>query len=219
MAKILKSLVQSDFKSGGHGNFEAVITPGPSGGPLELWHYWHDNSDVNKPWQQGQRISTDVAAAGSIIQSDFRSGDHGNFEVVVPLFADDGTMELWHFWHDNSDVNKPWQRGQRIATNVAGAGSIIQSDFVSGGHGNFEVVVPVVRRWWHRSVALLARQFGCEQAVAAGSARGRECDGPGHHHPERFSQAAVTAISRWSCRLSQRGARLICGTFGMTIRT
>jgi Domain of unknown function (DUF4185) len=158
MPLILKSLIQSDFRDGSHGNFEAVVALVTTDqGPLELWHYWHDNSDTNKPWQRGQRVSANVAAAGSIIQSDFRSGDHGNFEVVVPLFATDGTMELWHSWHDNSDVSKPWQQGQRIATNVAGAGCIIQSDFVSGGHGNFEVVVPVVSatggidlwHYWH----------------------------------------------------------------------
>ena len=180
MPKILKSLIQSDFRSGGHGNFEAVITPGPSGGPLELWHYWHDNSDVNSPWKQGQRITANAAAAGSIIQSDFRSGDHGNFEVVVPLFAADGTLELWHFWHDNSDVNLQWERGQRVATNVAGAGCIIQSDFRNGDHGNFEVVVPVVAagdtidlwHFWHDSsdVSLSWRRG---QRIAA------NVDGPG----------------------------------------
>jgi hypothetical protein len=158
MELLLASLIQSDFRGGPHGNFEAVVAPFQAGGgPLELWHYWHDNSDVSAPWQRGQRIATGVAAAASIIQSDFRSGDHGNFEVVVPLFANNSSMELWHFWHDNSDVSKPWQRGQRIATNVAGAGCIIQSDFRSGDHGNFEVVVPVVAshggidlwHYWH----------------------------------------------------------------------
>lgn len=160
MPLILNSLIQSDFRNGCHGNFEAVVVPVPaSGGPLGLWHYWHDNSDVNSSWQRGQCITSDVAAAGGIIQSDFRSGDHGNFEVVVPLFANDGTMELWHFWHENSDVNKPWQQGQRIAANVAGAGSIIQSDFASGAHGNFEIAVPVgltdggidLWHYWHNN--------------------------------------------------------------------
>jgi len=145
MPKLLKSLIQSDFRSGSHGNFEAVIVPVPrESGPLQLWHYWHDNSDVNSPWREGQCIVTGVGAAGSIIQSDFRSGDHGNFEVVVPLLVSDGKMELWHFWRDNSDVNKQWQRGQLIARNVVGAACIIQSDFVSSGHGNFEVVVPIL---------------------------------------------------------------------------
>src|SRR5258708_7652427 len=152
MVLILKSLIQSDFRSGDHGNFEAVIVPSLSRGPMELWHYWHDNSDVHLPWKRGQRIIDNVAASGSIIQSDFRNGDHGNFEVVAPLFAADGTMELWHFWHDNSDVNKPWQRGQRVAANVSGSGIIIQSDFRAGDHGNFEVVVSIggsLVHFWH----------------------------------------------------------------------
>src|SRR5207249_1539615 len=106
------------------------------------------------PWQSGQRIATNVVGPASIIQSDFRSGDHGNFEVTVLLHAPDGTIDLWHFWHDNSDVNLPWQRGQRIAANVAGPGVIIQSDFRSGDHGNFEVVAPVgysLVHFWHNN--------------------------------------------------------------------
>jgi hypothetical protein len=137
-------LIQSDFHSGGHGNFEAVTPLSAPGGTMDLWHSWHDNSNVSSAWHQGQRIAMNFAGAGSIIQSDFRSGVHGNFEVVVPLFGVGGAIELWHFFHDNSDVNKPWQRGQRIATNVAGAACIIQSDFRRGSHGNFEVVVPLV---------------------------------------------------------------------------
>src|SRR5207237_7195153 len=128
-----------------------------------LLHWFRENSDEGSPWKHGQVIvPTGVAAAGSIIQSDFSDGDHGNFEVVVPLFAPDGTMDLWHFFHDNSDVNLPWQRAQRIATNVAAAGCIIQSDFSGGNHGNFEVVVPVVSNaggidvmhFWHDNYAL-----------------------------------------------------------------
>jgi hypothetical protein len=135
MPRILKSLIQSDFG----GNFEAVILEGD-----HLQHWWRENTPPTFPWQRGQVIVTQgVAAAGSIIQSDFKGGDHGNFEVVVPLLAPDHTQELWHFFHDNSNANLPWQRGQRIATNVAGPGSIIQSDFKGGDHGNIEIVVTV----------------------------------------------------------------------------
>ncbi len=125
------SIIQSDFRSGDHGNFEVVALEGN-----ELWHYWHDNSDVNLPWRRGQLITNRATGPACIIQSDFRSGDHGNFEVVVL----EGN-NLVHYWHDNSDVNKPWGRGQIISTQATGPGSIIQSNFRSGDHGNFEVVV------------------------------------------------------------------------------
>ncbi|HEY6978325.1 MAG TPA: hypothetical protein VH396_18635 [Chitinophagaceae bacterium] len=148
------AIIQSDFGSDDHGNFEVVVPLIGPGGITELWHFWHDNSDVNLPWQRGQRITGDqdnVAGPASIIQSDFKS-DHGNFEVVVPLHAAEGRIELWHFWHDNADVNLPWGRGQRISPNVSGPGVIIQSDFKNGNHGNFEVVVPEGNsfvHYWH----------------------------------------------------------------------
>lgn len=180
MQLILKSLIQSDFRGGPHGNFEAIVSASDSGGPLELWHWFRDNSDPALPWHRGLQITDGAAAAGSIIQSDFSSGGHGNFEVVVPLFAPDRSMELWHFFHDNSDVTKPWQRAQRIATNVAGAGCIIQSDFGNGSHGNFEVVVPVVGvdgsidlwHYWHDN-SDVSKPWQQGQRVAA------NVDGPG----------------------------------------
>jgi hypothetical protein len=149
------AIIQSDFNSEDHGNFEVVVPLyGPNRG-TELWHFWHNNSDVNLPWQRGQRITGDqdrVAGPASIIQSDFKEDDHGNFEVVVPLYAANGQIQLWHFWHNNSDVNLSWQRGQMISANVSGPGVIIQSDFVNGNHGNFEVVVPEghsLVHYWH----------------------------------------------------------------------
>jgi hypothetical protein len=120
-----------------------VVPQTAEDGTVNLRHFWHDNSDTSLPWRAGQIIAAGVAGPGTIIQSDFVRGGHGNFEVVVPLFAANGTRELWHFFHDNSDANLPWQRGQMIAANVAGPGVIIQSDFRPGANGNFEVVVPV----------------------------------------------------------------------------
>jgi hypothetical protein len=124
-------MIQSDFRSGDHGNFEVVVPEGTN-----LVHYWHNNGDVAAPWQRGQTISSSVTGPATIIQSDFRSGDHGNFEVVAIEGSD-----LVHYWHDNSDVNLPWRRGQVISRAATGPASIIQSDFRGGGHGNFEVVV------------------------------------------------------------------------------
>ncbi len=173
MPRIHTSLIESDFGSHGTGNFEAVLLSGS-----DLWHFWHDNSDVNLPWSRGQRVTgggDDVAGPGCIIQSDFKSGDHGNFEVVVPLRRPDGRLELWHFWHDNSDVNLPWSRGQRVTgggDDVAGPGCIIQSDFKSGDHGNFEVVVPLRRPDGRLElVALLARQQRCQSPMGPWAAR------------------------------------------------
>jgi len=124
-------MIQSDFSANGHGNFEVVVPEGHN-----LVHYFHANANTASPWQRGQVISTNSSGAATIIQSDFRSGGHGNFEVVVL----EGT-NLVHYFHENDNVNKPWQRGQTMSTHATSGGSIIQSDFAAGGHGNFEVVV------------------------------------------------------------------------------
>jgi hypothetical protein len=162
------SLIQSDFKSGDHGNFEVVVPLSNEQGGVELWHLWHDNADVSNPWSFGQRITEAgrlVTGPASIIQSDFKPGDHGNFEVVVPVVGDDGRVELRHYWHDNSDVDSPWMRGQRVndpGHEVIGGGCIIQSSFKSGAHGNFEVAAwvklpdgrPVLQHYWHDNSAV-----------------------------------------------------------------
>lgn len=124
-------LIQSDFMSNGHGNFETVVLQG-----TDLVHYWHDNGNVAHTWVRGQVITHNATGPGCIIQSDFRGGSHGNFEVVVP----EG-RNLVHYFHDNSNVASPWRRAQIISTNATGPATIIQSDFRSGNHGNFEVVV------------------------------------------------------------------------------
>jgi hypothetical protein len=124
-------LIQSDFTSNGHGNFETVVLQGN-----DLVHYWHDNGNVKYTWVRGQVITHDATGPGCIIQSDFRSGSHGNFEVVVP----EG-RNLVHYFHDNDNVASPWKRGQVVSANSTGPATIIQSDFHSGSHGNFEVVV------------------------------------------------------------------------------
>jgi hypothetical protein len=136
------SMIQSDFGSGNHKNFEVVSLEGRN-----LVHWWHDDSNVSLPWQRGQVISTNGSGAGCIIQSDFGSGSHKNFEVVVL----EGN-NLVHYWHDNSNVGNHWQRGQTISSLATGPGCIIQSNFHSGKHGSFEVVVPEGRNlahWWH----------------------------------------------------------------------
>jgi hypothetical protein len=148
------SLIQSDFKSGTHGNLELVVPLPGAGGTLDLWHFFHDNGNVGNPWRRGQCVTAGVAGPGALIQSDFTGGGHGNFEVLVPMPGAGGTLDLWHFFHLNDDVRNPWQRGQLVATDVAGPATLIQSDFVAGGHGNFEAAVPLRRpggqvELWH----------------------------------------------------------------------
>jgi len=124
-------IIQSDFRSGSHGNFEVVVPEGRN-----LVHYFHENDNVASSWKRGQIISTNSTGAATIIQSDFRGGNHGNFEVVVL----EGT-NLVHYFHENNDVNNPWRRGQLISDHASSPGTIIQSDFRGGDHGNFEVLV------------------------------------------------------------------------------
>jgi len=124
------TIIQSDFRSGPHGNFEVVVLEGTN-----LVHYFHDNSDVNSPWRRGQLISSSASSPGTIIQSDFHDGDHGNFEVLVREGA-----ALVHYFHENNNVNNPWRRGQTVSTTQGGPAVMIQSDFRSGDHGNFEVL-------------------------------------------------------------------------------
>ncbi len=124
------TMIQSDFRSGGHGNFELVALEGSN-----LVHYFHDNGSVSNPWTRAQIITPRATSAGTIIQSDFVSGGHGNFEVLVR----EGST-LWHYFHENNNVNNPWQRGQAVSNAAGGPAVLIQSDFKAGGHGNFEAL-------------------------------------------------------------------------------
>ena len=123
-------MFQSDF-GGEHGNFEALILEGSN-----LVHYFKLNSSVDTPWSRGPIVSTLATGAGCLIQSDYMSGEHGNFEAVVL----EGSA-LVHYFKVNTSVAAPWQRGAVISSQATGPGCLIQSDFKSGAHGNFEVVV------------------------------------------------------------------------------
>ncbi|MDQ3905352.1 MAG: DUF4185 domain-containing protein [Actinomycetota bacterium] len=154
-------LIQSDYRTGSHGNFEVVVPLRQSTGTTELWHFYRDNNDPRQPWIRGLRVTGDrdnVAGAACLIQSDFGAGAHGNFEVVVPLQLGNGAIELRHFYHDNSDVRLPWTKAQLITQSCAGSGSLIQSRFGTAGHGNFEVIVDecrdAVAHYWHPNFRL-----------------------------------------------------------------
>ena len=158
------SIIQSDFRRGAHGNFEVVVPVFGDGGLIELWHMWHDNSDDDKPWSFAGRITEPgrrVAGPASIIQSNIGTGSHGNFEVVVPVVGNGGRRELRHYWHDNSGEYGPWSitphQINDPAHEVIGGGCIIQSNFGTGAHGNFEVAAwvrlpdgrSVLQHYWH----------------------------------------------------------------------
>ncbi len=123
-------IIQSDFKGGDHGNFEAVVREGAN-----LVHYFKVNTSADTPWQRGAVITGQATGPGCIIQSDFKGGDHGNFEVVVLEGSN-----LVHYFKINTSIDSSWQRGAVITGQATGPGCIIQSDFKGGDHGNFEVV-------------------------------------------------------------------------------
>ena len=163
-------IIQSAPSAGRRGNFEVVVPLRLATGAVELRHFHRDNSydhlpselrqrltmSVYVPWMRGQRVTgerDDVVGPGCIIQSALSTGQHGGFDVVVPLRLQDGSIELRHFFQDNSDAPGPWTRAQFITQSCAGLGGIIQSSFGSAGHGNFEVLVDECRgsvvHYWH----------------------------------------------------------------------
>src|SRR2546425_383937 len=90
------AIIQSSLKSKEHGNFEVVVPLQVPHGYAELWHFFHDNADINNPWIKVRRITGEndqVIGPASIIQSDIKSGEHGNFEVVMPLQMPNGHIE------------------------------------------------------------------------------------------------------------------------------
>lgn len=127
-------IIQSDFRSDDHGNFEVVVLEGS-----ELVHYWHDNSDPGSAWHRGAVITAAATDAGCIMQSDFPfGGDHGNFEVVVPEGGN-----LVHYWHDNGNVGAPWSAGTPITNASTGPARLFQADYRADddAHTNFELIV------------------------------------------------------------------------------
>ena len=75
-----------------------------------LVHYFHDNSDVTSPWRRAQVVSVAATGPGCVIQSNFGSAAHKNFEVLVHELD----KSVSHYWHNNKDVNLPWWRALRV---------------------------------------------------------------------------------------------------------
>ena len=149
MPTVFAGLIQSDFGDPDLPNFEAVVLNGE-----DLSHYWRDNGHFQHanyapkdyPWNKGKQICARATQAGAIVQSHFKSGPTGNFEVVAPIEGPNGHDELWHFQLDNHNPGSDWRQIQRITAEndqVCGPASIIQSD-LGEQHNNFEVVVPIM---------------------------------------------------------------------------
>ncbi len=126
-------IIQGDFGAGYPTNFEAVVLEGN-----KLVHYWHDNSDLSKPWypqpnEQSEVITSKATGPGWVIQSDYKTAGHGHLEVVVL----EGT-NLVHYHRDGL----AWKHGLTITSNATGPGCIIQSDYKeSNGNRRFDVLV------------------------------------------------------------------------------
>ena len=155
-------------------------------------HYWHPNSEPTLAWRRGLVITHSATGPGCIIQSDFgtESGHHGNLEVVVQ----EGD-HLTHYFHNSAEPNSPWIRGLSFGTGVTGGPSIIQSDFKSGAHGNFEVVVPEGRNLVHYwQIIATPGHLGAEDKQSPRSQRAAEQSFKATLRPES------TEISRCSFR-------------------
>jgi hypothetical protein len=129
-------MIQSSFVGGdGHGNLELVVPLRGEGGTFDLWHFYRETTPTTQVWRRGQRIAVGVTGPGVLLQSDAGTGDHKNFEVIVPV-----RRELVHFFHDNSNPALPWQRAKVITDATNGYAAMIRSDY-GDRHKNFEVLV------------------------------------------------------------------------------
>jgi hypothetical protein len=124
-------LIQSDYKAGGHRNFEVVVQKG-----TELWHHWRWNGMAAGLWP-GKAIVSGVSAPGCLLTSDFTVGEIRNFEVLVQRAG-----QLWHHWRWDGMTADPWPGGL-VTNGVTGAGCFLQGDFRSTEHANFELIVPM----------------------------------------------------------------------------
>src|SRR5262249_31533924 len=74
-------LITSDFKAGEIRNFEVLAQKGS-----QLWHHWRWDGMPDGPWP-GALAVNGVTGAGCFLHSDFRSANHGNFELVAPTLV------------------------------------------------------------------------------------------------------------------------------------
>lgn len=129
-------IIQSDFVSTDdkdkHRNFEVVVLEGSN-----LVHYWGAFIGGQLNWYNAGIVTSNASGPGWLIQSSYRDGDHGHFEVVVREGND-----LVHYTKNNSNPHNPWGKTGIITHNAIGPGCIIQGSFPGNqADPNFEVVV------------------------------------------------------------------------------
>lgn len=140
------ALVQSSFKTNGHGRLEALVLEASPSSVTSHWlvHYWKDDSDAN--WVRGSIVSDVAVGPASLIQSTIQDiRDHGNLEAMV---YEDG--QAVHYWRDSSAAIPVWHRGQIVSASATGAGALMQGHY--GSIGNFEALVPEganLQHYWH----------------------------------------------------------------------
>jgi hypothetical protein len=126
----------SNYGTAGH--LELVVV---AGGRVHTW--WRDDAGA---WHGLGAIPgiTDATGWPGFVQSDF--GTPGNFELVVPSSAGG-------FLHTSrlNDTGVSWSTPTRFGTGTYRGVSLIQSSFLTNGHGNLEMVAVsgnTLSAWW-----------------------------------------------------------------------
>ena len=123
------------------GNFEAVVLEGS-----HLVHYWHDSSDVGKPWERAGTIENNAVGPGCICErvsarvlagggASSKVLKRGTLEVVVS--RSDG---LAHYsWPSNNPAH--WIYHGIISTQAVSAGCLVETDYLSDGKRSLDLLV------------------------------------------------------------------------------
>jgi Domain of unknown function (DUF4185) len=117
-----------------------------------------------------------LVMGGSLIQSDFGGPGAHNLEAVVARPRADGPFDLQHYWRLTTRPDRTWHLGATITAAARGPATICQRPS-PGGHGNFEVVVPVdggLAHFWLDNTLSGPRPWNRVHGFAAAGA-----DGPG----------------------------------------
>jgi hypothetical protein len=128
------ALVQSRY--GTKGNFE-LACPAPDKG---IRHLYRDNDKANTPWILTQTFGTELGRVDDVTMIQARPGTPGDLQLVARAGS------KLHFFCRDPRPGAGWVMDPRpLATDAAGAPSLIQSTF--GKAGNFELCYPGKGGW------------------------------------------------------------------------